>query len=75
MQFANLLLAELICIYIDRSFYPFVLFNLQPFGVTAFFPGGPLGVSRAFSPLLQPLAHYDWREVLGPTLRTPFGCD
>ncbi len=42
-------------------FLPFVLFNLQPFGVAAFIPGGPLDMHRAFSPLLQPLARYDWR--------------
>ena len=42
-------------------FLPFVLFNLRPFGVASFFPGGPLDVYRAFSPLLQPLARSDWR--------------
>ena len=61
VQFANLLLAELICVYIVRSFLPFALFNLRPFGVASFFPGGPLDVHRAFSPLLQPLARSDWR--------------
>ncbi len=61
VQFANLLLAELICVYIARSFYPFVLFNLQPFGVASFIPGGPLDVHRALCPLLQPLARCYWR--------------
>ena len=46
-------------------FLPLVLFNLQPFGLMAFFPGGPLDVYHAFSPLPQPLTHYDWRGVLG----------
>ena len=40
------------------------LLNLQPFGVASFFPGAPLDVCRAFSPLSQPLAYYDWGEVL-----------
>ena len=30
----------------------------------SFFPGAPLDGCRAFSPLSQPLAHYDWDEVL-----------
>ena len=42
-------------------FLPFALFNMRPFGVASFFPGGPLDVHRAFSPLLQPLARGDWR--------------